>query len=60
MVQKRSDYTITYNGVKIVLEGSHEAIHLEAEKIIKRFAYSPNPYQIESDAEDCVVLTARP
>lgn len=59
MVQKRSDYTITYSGAKIVLEGANEAIHLEAEKIIKRFAYSPNPYQIESNAEYCVVLVAK-
>lgn len=59
MVQKHTDYTVTYNGEKIVLEGASDVIHLEAEKIVKRFAYSPNPYAVEADSEFRVILAAR-
>ena len=59
MVQKHTDYTVTYSADKIVLEGASEAIHLEAEKIVKRFAFSPNPYSIETDSKFCVVLTIK-
>jgi hypothetical protein len=59
MVQKHTDYTVNYNGEKIVLEGASDAIHVEAEKIVRRFAYSPNPYAVETNSEFRVVLAAK-
>jgi hypothetical protein len=56
MVTQTNEYTVSYIDDKIVLEGPHEAIHTEALKILRRFAYSLRPYKIESDSDDRVVL----
>ncbi len=43
----------------IVLSGEMRVIHTEADKILRRFAYSAKPYEVQTDTADRIVLTAR-
>jgi hypothetical protein len=38
--------------------GAAAAIHLEAKKILRRFAHSSRPYELKSDGTQRVVLRA--
>ncbi len=58
VMRKASGLTIQYYRDMIVLSGAMDAIQLEAEKILRRFAYSAHPYQIKSDGADRIVLSA--
>lgn len=58
VMRKASGFTIQYYRDMIVLSGAMDAIHLEAEKIVRRFAYSARPYQVKSDRIDRIVLAA--
>ena len=57
-MRKQADYTIRYDGDRIILSGAVDAIHLEAERIVRRFAHSARPYQIKLDRFDRIVLAA--
>jgi hypothetical protein len=57
LVAKEDNCTITYYTDAIVLQGQTQAIHAQAQRILKRFAYSPRPYRVELDNSDQVVLT---
>jgi hypothetical protein len=54
----RSACTVLYEGDEIVLVGAAAAIHLEAKKILRRFAHSSRPYELKSDGTQRVVLRA--
>ena len=56
--RKDSDCTIRYRGNHIILSGPVAAIHMEAERILRRFAHSARPYQVKSERADCIVLAA--
>ena len=56
VMRKNSEYTIRYYQDTIVLSGAVEAIHSEAERILRRFAYSAKPYEVKSDAPDRIIL----
>jgi hypothetical protein len=56
--RKDSECTIRYRGNHIILSGSVDAVHMEAERILRRFAHSGRPYQVKSDRADCIVLAA--
>lgn len=58
MTIARIGYTIEYLGDKIVLHGNVQAIHDEAEKILRRFANSANPYRLAEDSGHQIVLVA--
>ena len=54
-----SKCTISYHSDLIVLSGDKQAIHNEADKILRRFAHSARPYQVQEDTADRVVLATR-
>jgi len=49
---------VRYNGDEIVLKGAPDAIHREAERIIRRFACSATPYRLARSGKYRVVLRA--
>lgn len=55
---ENSQCRVRYNGDEIVLKGASEAIHREAERIIRRFACSGTPYRLARDGKHRVVLRA--
>lgn len=57
-MRKDAECTIRYRGSQIILSGSVPAIHMEAERILRRFAHSARPYQVKSERADCIVLAA--
>jgi hypothetical protein len=57
-VRKQTGYTIHYDGDRIILSGTAQSIHVEAERILRRFANSARPYEIKVDTLDRIVLTA--
>jgi len=59
LVAREVNCTITYFADTIVLQGQNQVIHAHADKILKRFAFSPKPYRIEVDRGDEVVLKTR-
>ncbi len=54
--RKDAGCTIHYRGNHIILSGSVAAIHMEAERILRRFAHSARPFQVKSNRVDCIVL----
>ena len=58
MTIARMGYTIEYLGNKIVLHGNIQAIRDEAEKILRRFASSANPYRIAEESGQQIILIA--
>lgn len=58
-VSKDSSCTIQYDTDMIVLSGEMRVIHVEADRILRRFAYSAKPYDVQTDTADRIVLTAR-
>ncbi len=57
-MRKESEYTIHYDGDRIILSGAAQSIHLEAERILRRFAHSARPYAIKVDTLERIVLAA--
>jgi hypothetical protein len=55
---EHSQCSVRYNGDEIVLKGAPEAIHREADRIIRRFACSATPYRLARDGKRRVVLRA--
>lgn len=51
--------SIKYETDTIVLCGDVQAIHREATKILRRFANSLRPYEVETDTAERIVLMAR-
>lgn len=51
--------TIKYETDTIELCGDVQAIHVEASRILRRFANSLRPYEVETDTADRIVLMAR-
>jgi hypothetical protein len=47
---------VKYLPDQIILTGDTQAIHLEADKIIKRFAHSTKPFRVVADAGHEIVL----
>ena len=47
---------VRYGSDEIVLTGDTDAIHAEAEKIIKRFVHSTQPLGVIADTEHEIVL----
>lgn len=47
---------VEYRGEEIVIRGPEEEVRREAHRIIKRFACSATPYQLERKDERGVVL----
>ncbi len=52
----KSDCTIEYDCDSIVLSGTPATVHLEADRILRRFAHSARPYEIKNDTPGCIVL----
>lgn len=57
-MRKQAGYTIHYDRDRIILSGTAPSIHVEAERILRRFAHSARPYEIKLDTLDRIVLTA--
>lgn len=57
-MRKQAEYTIHYDGDRIILSGAAQLIHVEAERILRRFAHSARPYSIKVDTLDRIVLAA--
>jgi len=55
-VSKASGCTIRFTAGGIVLSGAADAVHAEASKILRRFAFSGKPYEVKSDTPEQVVL----
>lgn len=53
------DCSIKYETNTIELCGDVQAIHIEASKILRRFANSLRPYQVETETAERIVLMAR-
>ncbi|MHC4088779.1 MAG: hypothetical protein ACYSVY_00600 [Planctomycetota bacterium] len=53
---KAAGCTIRFTAEGIILSGAAEAIHAQAEKILRRCAYSGRPYKIKTDTSERVVL----
>ena len=51
--------SIKYETDTIELCGDVQAIHIEAGRILRRFANSLRPYEVETDTAERVVLMAR-
>jgi hypothetical protein len=51
-----SDCRIQYDGDTVVLCGAAEIVHLEADRILRRFAHSAKPYNMRLDTPEQVVL----
>lgn len=58
VMRKNANCTIKYYRDTIVLSGAMETIHMEAERILRRFAHSARPYEVKSDSADRIVLAA--
>ena len=57
-MRKEVGYTIHYEGDRIILSGAAPSIHVEAERILRRFAHSARPYEIKLNTLDRIVLGA--
>jgi len=55
--QTYDKYTVRYERDSIILEGDPATIREEAERILRRFAYSTRPYRKVLVDDYCVVLT---
>ena len=53
---KRNNYSISYYPNRIVLKGANEAIHNEANRIMNQFSFSAQPYCMESETTDLIVI----
>lgn len=53
---KRDSYTISYYPNRIVLKGMRRDIQDEATRILGKFSYSAQPYQIQSETTDSIVI----
>lgn len=51
-----TDCEVLYYPDQIVLRGSEKDVHLEASKILLRFASSARPYQVVEDKGNHMVL----
>ncbi|MFQ6021812.1 MAG: hypothetical protein ACE5NW_03745 [Acidiferrobacterales bacterium] len=58
-ISRDSNCTIRYDTDMIVLSGEMQTIHLEADKILRRFAYSAKPYEVQTATVDRIVLAVR-
>ena len=47
---------IEYDRDAIVLSGRSDAVHVEAAKILRRFAHSGRPFQIQAETPERMVL----
>jgi hypothetical protein len=56
--RRSSDCTIRYQRDLIVLSGAADAVHVEATRILRRFANSARPYTIKAHTRDRIVLAA--
>ncbi len=54
--REASDCMIEYDGDRITLRGAADTIHLEAGKILRRFAHSGTPYAVKRDSAHGIVL----
>ncbi len=55
-IEKHDDYTVTYMHNAIVLDGACDAIHQQADIILKRFAFSPRSFVVTTDTSEHIVL----
>ncbi|KAF0191198.1 MAG: hypothetical protein FD165_1968 [Gammaproteobacteria bacterium] len=56
---KRNSYTISYYPNRIVLKGMRQDIQDEASRILGKFSYSAQPYRIQSETTDSIVIVPR-
>lgn len=56
--RKATACTIRYAQDTIVLSGANEPIHLEAQRILRRFAHSARRYEVRMDTPKRIVLAA--
>lgn len=57
---RRQDYTISYYPNRIVLSGAYPSIREEAARIVDKFSFSAQPYRIQSETADSIVIVPRP
>ncbi len=57
-IRKATACTIRYAQDTIVLSGASQPIHLEAQRILRRFAHSARPYEVRIDTPERIVLAA--
>lgn len=53
---KRNNYTISYYPNRIVLAGARQSIQEEATRILDRFSFSAQPYRIQSETSDSIII----
>lgn len=53
---RRDSYTISYYPNRIVLQGARHDIREEASRILGKFSYSAQPYEIQSETPDSIVI----
>ena len=58
-MQNIQECSIKYESDTIELCGDVQAIHVEATRILRRFANSQRPYEVETDTAERIVLMAR-
>jgi hypothetical protein len=56
MVPKTAECEVHYYPDQIVLKGAEKDVHLEANKILLRFACSARPFRVVEDQGDQMVL----
>ena len=59
VVMKNQNCVVKYYPDMIVIDGDSEAIHLEAEKLLRRFAASSRALQISEDTAEHIVLVEK-
>ena len=59
VVMKSQDFVVKYYPDMIVIDGDTEAIHAEADNILRRFAASSRAFQVSKDTSDHIVLVVK-
>ena len=58
-IARENGCAIAYHRDRIILHGSTAMIYQEAEKIVRRFAFSARPYAIVSKGHGRITLAAK-
>lgn len=52
----RENYSVSYYPNRIVLTGTRSGIREEASRIISKFSYSAQPYEVQSETANSIVI----
>ena len=59
VIMKSQDCVVKYYPDTIVIDGDTEAIHAEADNILRRFAVSSRVFQVSEDTGNHIVLVVK-